>query len=41
MASLKAAYPTWRHPFSNAGRRFAKNVLKMEFKIAQKKWPVV
>lgn len=32
VASLKAAYPTWRHPFSNAGRKFARNVLSLEVK---------
>lgn len=41
IASLKAAYPTWRHPFSNAGRRFAKNVLKMEVKTAARTIQVV
>lgn len=41
VASLKAAYPTWRHPFSNAGRRFAKNVLKMEVKTAARTIQVV
>ncbi len=41
VASLKAAYPTWRHPFTNAGRRFAKNVLKMEVKTAERTIQVV
>lgn len=41
IADLKAAYPTWRHPFSRAGRRFAKNVLKMEVKTAPRTIQVV
>lgn len=41
VAALKAAYPTWRHPFSNAGRRFAKNILKLEVKTAERTIQVV
>jgi hypothetical protein len=34
VAALKAAYPTWRHPFSRAGQKFAKKNLSLEVKRA-------
>ncbi len=30
VAALKAAYPTWRHPFSRAGQKFAKKNLQLQ-----------
>lgn len=39
--ALKAAYPTWKHPFSNAGRNFAKRLLKLEVKKAQRTIQIV
>jgi hypothetical protein len=29
VAQLQAVYPTWKHPFSNVGRDFAKNKLQL------------
>lgn len=30
VAALKASYPTWRHPFSRAGQKFAKKNLQLQ-----------
>jgi hypothetical protein len=41
VAALKAAYPTWRHPFSRAGQKFAKANLSLEVKKATRTIQVV
>lgn len=39
--SLKKAYPTWRHPFSRAGRNFAKKNLSLSVVRAERTIQVV
>ncbi len=41
VASLKAAYPTWRHPFSRAGTNFARKNLELQVVKAQRTIQVV
>lgn len=41
VAALKAAYPTWRHPFSRAGQKFAKANLALSVKKAERTIQVV
>lgn len=41
VAALKAAYPTWRHPFSRAGQKFAKKNLELSVVLAERTIQVV
>jgi len=41
VATLKAAYPTWRHPFSRAGEKFAKKNLALQVRNAERTIMVV
>lgn len=41
IAALKAAYPTWRHPFSRAGQYFAKKNLELQVRLAERTIQVV
>ena len=41
VAALKAAYPTWAHPFSTVGKKFAAKNLELQVKLASRTIQVV